>query len=59
MFRQSDVTVEEQMKALIAVSVEKFGRIDCRFNNAGGPAQAGGRNWSQQQRVWCYRTIPE
>jgi threonine dehydrogenase-like Zn-dependent dehydrogenase len=58
-FRQIDVTVEEQMKALIAVSAEKFGRIDCLFNNAGGPAQTGGRNWSQQQRVWCYRTIPE
>jgi NAD(P)-dependent dehydrogenase (short-subunit alcohol dehydrogenase family) len=41
-FRQTDVTVEEQMKALIALSVEKFGRIDCLFNNAGGPAQIGG-----------------
>ena len=28
-FRQTDVTVEEQMKALIGLSVEKFGRIDC------------------------------
>ena len=41
-FRQTDVTVEAQMKALIALSVEKFGRIDCLFNNAGGPAQTGG-----------------
>ena len=41
-FRQTDVTVEEQVKALIALSVEKFGRIDCLFNNAGGPAQTGG-----------------
>jgi NAD(P)-dependent dehydrogenase (short-subunit alcohol dehydrogenase family) len=41
-FRQTDVTVEAQMKALIALSVEKFGRIDCLFNNAGGPAQIGG-----------------
>src|SRR5205823_3585411 len=41
-FRQTDVTVEEQMKALIGLSVEKFGRIDCLFNNAGGPAQTGG-----------------
>ena len=41
-FRQTDVTVEEQMRALIALSVEKFGRIDCLFNNAGGPAQTGG-----------------
>jgi NAD(P)-dependent dehydrogenase (short-subunit alcohol dehydrogenase family) len=30
------------MRALIALSVEKFGRIDCLFNNAGGPAQTGG-----------------
>ena len=41
-FRQTDVTVEEQMQALIALAVEKFGRIDCLFNNAGGPAQTGG-----------------
>ena len=41
-FRQTDVTVEEQMRALIAQAVEKFGRIDCLFNNAGGPAQTGG-----------------
>jgi len=41
-FRQTDVTIEEQMRALIALSVERFGRIDCLFNNAGGPAQTGG-----------------
>jgi NAD(P)-dependent dehydrogenase (short-subunit alcohol dehydrogenase family) len=41
-FRQTDVTVEEQMGALIGQAVEKFGCIDCLFNNAGGPAQTGG-----------------
>jgi NAD(P)-dependent dehydrogenase (short-subunit alcohol dehydrogenase family) len=41
-FRQTDVTVEEQMRALIALAVDKFGRLDCLFNNAGGPAQTGG-----------------
>src|ERR1700682_5612911 len=41
-FRQTDVTVEDQMHALIEQAVEKFGRIDCLFNNAGGPAQTGG-----------------
>jgi NAD(P)-dependent dehydrogenase (short-subunit alcohol dehydrogenase family) len=41
-FRQTDVTVEDQMQALIALAVEKFGRLDCLFNNAGGPAQTGG-----------------
>src|SRR5437667_179907 len=41
-FRQTDVTIEEQMRALIALAVDKFGGIDCLFNNAGGPAQTGG-----------------
>jgi NAD(P)-dependent dehydrogenase (short-subunit alcohol dehydrogenase family) len=41
-FRQTDVTVEEQVRSLIALAVETFGRIDCLFNNAGGPAQTGG-----------------
>src|SRR6201992_1378668 len=42
LFRQTDVTEEDQMQALIALAVAKFGRIDCLFNNAGGPAQTGG-----------------
>src|ERR1700759_2662769 len=41
-FRQTDVTEEAQMQALIALAVEKFGKVDCLFNNAGGPAQTGG-----------------
>jgi len=41
-FKQTDVTDEAQMKALISHAVDKFGRIDCLFNNAGGPAQTGG-----------------
>jgi len=58
-FRQTDVTVEEQMRALIALAVDKFGRIDCLFNNAGGPAQTGGiRGWRStgsmpRWRPWC------
>jgi NAD(P)-dependent dehydrogenase (short-subunit alcohol dehydrogenase family) len=49
-FRQTDVTVEAQMQALIALSVEKFGRIDCLFNNAGGPAQTGGIEGLEAER---------
>ena len=41
-FRQTDVTHEEQIKALIETTIETFGRVDCLFNNAGGPAQTGG-----------------
>jgi NAD(P)-dependent dehydrogenase (short-subunit alcohol dehydrogenase family) len=38
-FRPTDVTEEDQMRALIALAVERFGKIDCLFNNAGGPAR--------------------
>src|SRR5579872_5107467 len=41
-FRRTDVTVEAEMRALIGEAIEEFGRIDCLFNNAGGPAQIGG-----------------
>ncbi len=41
-FRRTDVTDEDQMRALIGAAIDKFGRIDCLFNNAGGPAQTGG-----------------
>jgi NAD(P)-dependent dehydrogenase (short-subunit alcohol dehydrogenase family) len=41
-FRQTDVTIEQQMRSLITLAVDQFGRIDCLFNNAGGPAQTGG-----------------
>ena len=41
-FRRTDVTIEEDIRALIGEAVDTFGRIDCLFNNAGGPAQTGG-----------------
>ena len=41
-FVRTDVTVEAQMRALIDFTVRKHGRIDCLFNNAGGPAPTGG-----------------
>jgi len=34
--RQIDVTVAEQIQQLIDTAVEKFGRLDILFNNAGG-----------------------
>jgi NAD(P)-dependent dehydrogenase (short-subunit alcohol dehydrogenase family) len=37
----TDVTSEAQIKAAIDLAVEKFGRLDCMFNNAGGPGGAG------------------
>ena len=41
-FVRTDVTSEAQMKALIDFTMNRFGRIDCLFNNAGGPAPVGG-----------------
>jgi NAD(P)-dependent dehydrogenase (short-subunit alcohol dehydrogenase family) len=41
-FLQTDVTDEAQMQALVAHAIDRFGRVDCLFNNAGGPAQTGG-----------------
>src|SRR5579871_6006286 len=42
LFRRTDVTIEADIHGLIGEAVDKFGRIDCLFNNAGGPAQTGG-----------------
>src|ERR1700731_3330154 len=42
LFRRTDVTIEADIRDLIGEAVDKFGRIDCLFNNAGGPAQTGG-----------------
>ena len=41
-FVKTDVTIEAQVKALIDFALRKHGRIDCLFNNAGGPAPVGG-----------------
>jgi NAD(P)-dependent dehydrogenase (short-subunit alcohol dehydrogenase family) len=41
-FVRADVAVEAEVKAMIGVAVERFGRLDCLFNNAGVPSQRGG-----------------
>lgn len=35
-YQRTDVTVEEDIQALIEAAVKRFGRLDCLFNNAGG-----------------------
>lgn len=37
----TDVTSEAQIKAAVDLAKEKFGRLDCLFNNAGGPGGGG------------------
>lgn len=40
-FVRTDVTDEQQVQALIRFAVDKHGRLDCLFNNAGGPVPGG------------------
>ena len=37
---KADVTNEEDIKRVIDTAIEKFGRLDCLFNNAGGAVRA-------------------
>jgi len=39
---QADVTREADVERLVAEVMSRWGRIDCLFNNAGGPAPQGG-----------------
>jgi NAD(P)-dependent dehydrogenase (short-subunit alcohol dehydrogenase family) len=41
-FVRADVAQEADVRVLITSTHERFGRVDCLFNNAGGPGQTGG-----------------
>lgn len=41
LFVEGDVTREADIKAAIDTAVDRFGRLDCLFSNAGGPAPGG------------------
>lgn len=41
-FVTADVTREADVQRVIETCVQAFGRVDCLFNNAGGPAPIGG-----------------
>jgi NAD(P)-dependent dehydrogenase (short-subunit alcohol dehydrogenase family) len=41
-FVTADVTQEKDVVRVIGTAVEKFGRLDCLFNNAGAPVVQGG-----------------
>ncbi|MCC3303463.1 SDR family NAD(P)-dependent oxidoreductase [Sneathiella sp. HT1-7] len=40
-FFRADASIEADMQSLIQGAAEKFGKLDCIFNNAGGPAPVG------------------
>jgi NAD(P)-dependent dehydrogenase (short-subunit alcohol dehydrogenase family) len=39
-FLRTDVAVEEEVRRLVAFTIERFGRLDCLINNAGSSAPA-------------------
>jgi NAD(P)-dependent dehydrogenase (short-subunit alcohol dehydrogenase family) len=41
-FVRTDVAREADVKAVIDLTLDRYGRLDCLFNNAGGPAPVGG-----------------
>jgi len=41
-FVAADVTAEADLAGVIAEAVDRFGRLDCLFNNAGAPVVQGG-----------------
>jgi NAD(P)-dependent dehydrogenase (short-subunit alcohol dehydrogenase family) len=41
-FVRTDVARETDVEAMIGFTVRKYGRLDCLFNNAGGPGPVGG-----------------
>jgi NADP-dependent 3-hydroxy acid dehydrogenase YdfG len=40
-YRRTDVTREEDVRAAVETEVSRFGRLDCMFNNAGVPGPSG------------------
>jgi NAD(P)-dependent dehydrogenase (short-subunit alcohol dehydrogenase family) len=42
LFVRTDVTEEAEVERLVRATLAEFGRVDCLFNNAGGPAPTGG-----------------
>jgi len=41
-FLKTDVSIESDVKRMIDFAVDRFGQLDCLFNNAGVPAPPGG-----------------
>ena len=48
-YQHADVTQEKDIQASVAATVEKFGRLDVLFNNAGGPTAGDVANVTSDQ----------
>jgi NAD(P)-dependent dehydrogenase (short-subunit alcohol dehydrogenase family) len=51
-FIRTDVTREDDVQRLVDAAVARHGRLDCLFNNAGGPGPRGDRAASSTTPAW-------
>lgn len=57
LFHQADVSQEEQVKSLVAHTLERFGQIDCLVNNAGiGSPMVGVADLTEEHFTSVFRT---
>lgn len=47
-----DVTVATQVEAMVQTTVERYGRLDCAFNNAGIPGKVGTSVIDYEEEDW-------
>jgi NAD(P)-dependent dehydrogenase (short-subunit alcohol dehydrogenase family) len=57
MFQQADVMREADTAALIDVAIQKFGRLDCLFNNAGAPTPGTLSEVTEEQFAYAMRLL--
>jgi NAD(P)-dependent dehydrogenase (short-subunit alcohol dehydrogenase family) len=57
MFQRADVTREEDIAGLIDAAAERFGHVDCLFNNAGAPTPGGLTTITQSQFDYGMRLL--
>ena len=51
-FVKTDVSKTEDIRAMVARTVETYGRLDCAFNNAGIVGEAGLRTADHSEETW-------
>ena len=56
-FQQADVMSEADIAALVDTAVQRFGRLDCLFNNAGAPTPGKLDEVSEEQFAYAMRLL--
>jgi NAD(P)-dependent dehydrogenase (short-subunit alcohol dehydrogenase family) len=57
LFQQADVMKEADTAALVDTAVQRFGRLDCFFNNAGAPAPGTLDDVTEEQFSYAMRLL--